>query len=59
LPCAGDCDRDSDCKGALQCFQRNGLTKVPSCKAGGYGDVLNYDFCMDWGHKGLVNLGGR
>jgi len=56
--CGGDCDRDSDCKGALQCFQRNGLAKVPSCKAGGYGDVLNYDFCMDWGHKGLQNLGG-
>jgi hypothetical protein len=33
--CEGDCDRDSDCQGDLQCFQRSGTTPVPGCLGDG------------------------
>ena len=33
--CEGDCDSDSDCKGNLECFQRDGLGAVPGCGSGG------------------------
>lgn len=32
--CYGDCDTDDDCQGHLQCYQRNGGQKVPSCSEG-------------------------
>jgi hypothetical protein len=41
--CEGDCDNDSDCAGALKCFQRDGLTPVPGCSGSG---ISNYDYCM-------------
>jgi len=53
--CQGDCDRDSDCKGAMKCHQRNKKTKVPTCKSGGKGDVNNYDFC--YSPQGLQHKG--
>ena len=46
--CEGNCDRDSDCKTGLTCFQRTGKRKVPGCGGGGGDhDVGNYDFCYD------------
>jgi hypothetical protein len=42
--CQGDCDRDSECKSGLKCFQRTGTQAVPGCT----GDKPNYsgfDFC--------------
>ena len=41
--CEGDCDRDSDCKYGLKCFQRNGYTSVPGCKGRGRKD---WDYCI-------------
>jgi len=43
--CQGDCDSNKDCASGLKCFQRNGRTAVPGCKAGGSGDVSGYDYC--------------
>jgi len=50
--CAGDCDRDADCKTGLKCYQRNGKTLTHGCKAGGAGDVNNWDYCYNpsWLH---------
>merc|ERR1712222_36275 len=60
--CQGDCDGDSHCASGLKCFQRNGRTTVPGCKAGGSGDVSSYDYCykpnIPPGSWTLVNLGG-
>merc|ERR1711981_180116 len=61
--CQGDCDADSNCATGLKCFQRNGRTAVPGCKAGGKGDVSNYDYCIQRsavppGSTTMVNLGG-
>ena len=44
--CQGDCDRDTDCAGALKCKQRNSHEQVPGCAAGGVGDVTAYDYCF-------------
>ncbi|CAJ1965916.1 unnamed protein product [Cylindrotheca closterium] len=41
--CAGDCDVDADCQGALTCFQRAGFTAVPGCTGTGEED---YDYCI-------------
>ena len=30
--CEGDCDNDSQCRGDLKCFKRNGYQKIPGCK---------------------------
>jgi hypothetical protein len=43
--CQGDCDRDTDCKAGLKCFQRNDLRVIPGCKAGTVMDVRGYDYC--------------
>ena len=40
--CHGDCDSDSQCRGDLQCFQRDGTDPVPGCT--GVGDNT-YDYC--------------
>ena len=42
--CAGDCDEDSDCAGALKCFQRDGRQAVPGCAGRG---VSDFDYCYD------------
>jgi len=42
--CAGDCDNDSQCVGALKCFQRPGLEEVPGCSGPGF---TNWDYCFD------------
>jgi len=41
--CQGDCDRDTDCKSGLKCFQRSGYDQVPGCAAGGKN---GYDYCQ-------------
>ena len=41
--CEGDCDHDSDCIGALKCFQRSGYTVVPGCASGGRSSA---DYCF-------------
>jgi hypothetical protein len=43
--CQGDCDRDTDCKGGLKCWQRNNKVAAHGCKSGGKGDVNTYDYC--------------
>jgi hypothetical protein len=43
--CEGDCDKDSECKAGLKCFQRTKKETVPGChgdKAGWEG----FDFCV-------------
>merc|ERR1711981_1101530 len=58
--CQGDCDGDANCAAGLKCFQRNGRTQVPGCKAGGTGDTNNWDYCAKPFPKGsttLVDLG--
>ena len=45
--CEGDCDRNSDCKGDLVCFQRDKSNNVPpGCKKGGSGDIGTH-YCVD------------
>ena len=42
--CEGDCDSDSDCRGALICHQRNDGERTPGC----YGAVpVSDDFCYE------------
>ena len=46
--CQGDCNRDSDCKAGLKCFQRNSASQVvPGCDVGGGGDVSTTDYCYE------------
>jgi hypothetical protein len=42
--CQGDCDRDSECKSGLKCFQRTGTQKVPGC-TGDKPEWKGFDFC--------------
>jgi hypothetical protein len=42
--CEGDCDRDSECKSGLKCFQRTGLQAVPGC-SGDKPEWSGFDFC--------------
>jgi len=51
--CEGDCDKDSGCKGNLQCFQRDGYTTPPGCD--GIGTDF-YDYCYDPKSLGLPKL---
>ena len=42
--CQGDCDKDSDCKAGLKCFQRDGDEAIPGCS----GNAKNgWDYCVD------------
>jgi len=42
--CYGDCDKDSDCQGGLECFQRKKHESVPGCG----GDAKKgIDYCYD------------
>ena len=43
--CEGDCDYDSDCKGDLICFERNGDESVPGCDDSPYA-TTGYDYCV-------------
>ena len=43
--CEGDCDYDSDCKGDLKCFQRDGDESVPGCEDSEYA-TTGYDYCV-------------
>ena len=43
--CEGDCDNDSQCKGDLVCFHRDGNSAITGCGAGGEGDVNHADYC--------------
>ena len=43
--CEGDCDLDSDCKGDLICFQRDGDESVPGCEDSPYA-TYGYDYCV-------------
>ncbi len=40
--CEGDCDRNSDCKGNLICFEREGGELVPGCLGGEEGSSTDY-----------------
>ena len=42
-PCQADCDRDSDCAGPLECFQRKGGEDVPGCLGS---DETDEDYCV-------------
>ncbi|EEC49238.1 frustulin 3, partial [Phaeodactylum tricornutum CCAP 1055/1] len=44
--CQGDCDSNSDCEGALECFFRDGGEAVPGC-SGGESVSSRTDFCYD------------
>ena len=46
IACEGDCDADSNCAGALKCFQRNDKRKIPGCKTGS-GDRNGWDYCYN------------
>ena len=43
--CEGDCDYDSDCKGDLICFQRDGDESVPGCDDSQYA-TTGYAYCV-------------
>lgn len=43
--CDGDCDRDADCAGDLECFERDGSESVPGCDGGG--GTIGEDYCYD------------
>jgi hypothetical protein len=45
--CQGDCDKDTDCKGALRCWQRDGTALPNGCRHTAQGNVKDYDFCYD------------
>ncbi|KAL7513195.1 hypothetical protein ACHAXN_010414 [Cyclotella atomus] len=47
--CTGDCDKDSDCKSGLLCFQRakDDTSQVPGCEVGGTQDIPGADYCYD------------
>lgn len=40
--CEGDCDKDSDCKGGLKCFQKDGPGEVHGCIGR---ETSKTDFC--------------
>lgn len=42
--CAGDCDADEDCSGALTCFQRRSNEEVPGCQP--TGGSAGMDYCI-------------
>lgn len=42
--CAGDCDKDEECKAGLKCFQRSGFASVPGCLGKGEKD---WDYCIE------------
>ena len=48
--CEGDCDRNSDCKGGMICFQRTGTESVPGC-LGGETDSKGTDYCVQSGAR--------
>jgi len=58
--CEGDCDKDSDCKGDLVCFQRDKFAPVPFCLSGGKGDANGIDYCTErtGGKEGESAKGG-
>lgn len=43
--CIGECDRDSDCKPGLKCFQRSYGEPIPGCRGPGGG--REWDYCYD------------
>ena len=44
--CEGDCDKDSDCKPDMKCFQRSGNTSVPGCTTDGSNNWRDADYCI-------------
>jgi hypothetical protein len=42
--CQGDCDRDTECKPGLKCYQRTGSQAVPGC-TGDQPNFRGFDFC--------------
>jgi hypothetical protein len=49
--CTGDCNRNTDCDGNLECFSRGGATTIPGCF--GRADKEGTDFCWDPNDKPL------
>ena len=54
--CEGDCDRNSQCEGKLQCYQRGTFTKnlPPGCK--GQQFETGHDFCFDPDKAGVNSM---
>jgi len=48
--CEGDCDKNSDCRGGLICFQRDGTESVPGC-LGGEEESKGTDYCIRSGAR--------
>jgi len=44
--CQGDCDKDDDCPGSMQCFQRDGYTIPPGCDSQDVGEE-KWDYCYN------------
>ena len=42
--CVGECDNDSQCAGALQCYQRDNTDAVPGCLGAG---TTDWDYCYN------------
>eukprot|EP00563_Minutocellus_polymorphus_P007418 CAMPEP_0181032250 /NCGR_PEP_ID=MMETSP1070-20121207/6645_1 /TAXON_ID=265543 /ORGANISM="Minutocellus polymorphus, Strain NH13" /LENGTH=675 /DNA_ID=CAMNT_0023109641 /DNA_START=62 /DNA_END=2089 /DNA_ORIENTATION=+ len=49
--CAGDCDKDSHCKGNLKCKERSGTEHVPGCSGSGK-NAWDYCYDPDWNNGG-------
>ena len=43
--CTGECDKNADCAGSLECFQRELGEPIPGCTGGG--SAPNWDYCYD------------
>jgi hypothetical protein len=52
--CTGDCNRNTDCDGNLECFSRGGATTIPGCF--GRADKDGTDYCWDPNDKPLVGV---
>ena len=54
--CEGDCDRNSQCEGRLQCYQRGTFIKYlpPGCK--GQQFTSGHDFCFDPDKAGVNSM---
>ena len=54
--CEGDCDKDSECKGELKCYQRTSSDAiVPGCSSTGYvKSTADHDYCYT---ESNINIG--
>jgi hypothetical protein len=45
--CQGQCETDDDCKGVLQCFERDGNEAIPGCLETSSDQASGLNFCYD------------